>query len=120
MKITEKPEWRFEHTYNGQLTVLEGAELSRLFLEFIKASEELSEPYPDPNERFVLAVFLAFKNANWLEPFTAEELTNLTTANARKVDLFLRGMVHIAKEGQKSKKQDSESTPKKTPRRKGN
>ena len=112
MKIQTKPVLRFEHSYRGKVTVLEGAELGRLIEAFIKLMNRRTSKM-EPMEKVVRASLAAYEKVHGGQ-LEDEELRSLKSADARKVDLFFRGVCRVLSEissdMEKKKKKARKST----------
>lgn len=105
MKVTTKPELRAEHTYKGIKTVLKGAELARLTEVFFKHMDSKSKSMPkDFDGRLFFSVARAYQSLYGSGVCSGKELRDLSTADARKWDLFYRYVVHMFGEMEKQRK----------------
>ena len=94
-RVIRKPQLRFERVYKGALTVLEGAELIAAFFARLW-SPEPADPH-DPGDRLLLSVGRAYIDVHG-KPVVRRAFAleargrGHTDADARKLDLFYRGM----------------------------
>lgn len=96
MPIVQKsPHLRFEFTYSGTITVLEGEELARLNSRFFWHYRRQLKRHSEPMTAFLVSVVLAYQGLYGKDIVDQAELRDLTTADSRKMDLFYRGMYLI-------------------------
>lgn len=99
MRIIRQPQIRFEHSYSGVLTVLEGAKLSKLLESFFKHFREERKETTDFLERLFYSVLRSYESVHGKEVVsyiinTLEDTGNVDAdADTRKLDLFYRGML---------------------------
>lgn len=89
---------RLERKYGSVLTVLEGHELSRLIRRFFWHYDRLAKNSTRDGEAFVKAVFAAYRGLYGPDAVYDEELRDLSTPDARKIDFFYRGLLSLAAE----------------------
>ena len=98
MRIIRHPQIRFEHSYSGVLTVLEGAELSELLESFFAHFRKHREIH-DFWQRIYLAVFRAYESVHGSGVMyeamhrLGEKRNPHKDADARKADLFYKGIL---------------------------
>jgi hypothetical protein len=91
MKVTVKPEPRVQHSYNGIVTILEGSELAaltRIFFGLLKSKSQKLQT--DPMGKVVYCALTAYRKLYRAPVCSVEELKNLSSADARKADLFFK------------------------------
>jgi hypothetical protein len=104
MRVISSPQIRFEHRYSGRLTVLEGAELSELLESFFKQFEKEPKKTKDFSERLFEAVLQSYvsvhgKEVTYQAACMLKKKSNpYRDADARKLDLFYRGMLQLMKD----------------------
>jgi len=91
--ISEKPYLRFEYEYDGVITVLEGRELDRLLDNFFRNYDEQRENESNRQKAFTAATLLAYQDLYGEDVICEDDLKKLSTADARKADLFYKGML---------------------------
>ena len=93
MPIVQKsPNLRFEFCYGDTVTVLEGAELGRLNSRFIWHFRRELKRDSDTMSAFLISVVHTYDGLYGNDIVSENELRDLSTADARKMDLFYRGM----------------------------
>jgi len=93
--VTTHPELRFEYKHGKTLTVLEGEELQRLISKYF-ATLKRQRRGTDWFDALLVSALAAFKCVYGRAIVSADDLDDLSTADARKMDLFYRGMYIMA------------------------
>ena len=109
--VIRKPELRFERKYKNRLTVLEGAELSCLMDKFFQRFRRIKKSDSFEKE-LLLSVCHAYFGLYGRDVVSDEALKSLSTADARKMDLFYKGMLAIITETLYPKSKHSNKLPK--------
>jgi len=99
MRLIRHPQIRFEHSYSGVFTVLEGAELSDLFENFFRHIKSKRKKTHDFWERMFLSVCRSYESVHGTGVLSEvlellkDKQNPIRDADARKFDLFYRGML---------------------------
>jgi len=93
LKFQREPELRFEESYNDLVTVLEGQELGELNRLFFKHFRQ--QKGAEFMDAFLASVLGAYSELYGDNIVAEEELQELVKADARKLNLFYRGMYRI-------------------------
>lgn len=98
--LTSKPELRFQFRHNGKLTVLEGAELGLLIKRFFQQIRRVAKKEKEFMPAFVAAILGSYWQTYGADVVSEDDLKMLVSADARKLDLFYRGMLLVFYEAQ--------------------
>jgi hypothetical protein len=91
MKAKMQSEPRIQHSYNGVMTVLEGAELASLTKIFIVLMKtEAQKLQADPKGKVLYCALRAYRKLHRLPVRFFGEIKKLSTPDARKADLFFK------------------------------
>lgn len=90
--VTKEPYLRFEAKQNGVLTVLEGEELERLIKRFYWHHSREIKKHKEPMNAFLLSLARAYQVLYSKDVVRQDDLRDLSTPDARKIDLFYKGM----------------------------
>jgi len=90
--VSHTPRLRFEYDYSGKTTVLDGAELDILIRQFILHNSQELKKHANVMDSFLLSICFAYQSLYGRDVVVQGELRDLFTPDARKLDLFYKGM----------------------------
>lgn len=113
--VIGKPEIRFQRKYKDRWTVLEGSELGALLKHFFHHMRHRTKKGDDVEKAMILSIAHAFHSLYGRDIVTEDELKHLSTPDARKMDLFFRGITQLLAKASTPTPQNPQ--PKRTPRK---